>query len=60
LEVITGSPLAIRKDNGNPPDTHRNDLTMNKMMIKAAKHFKVPKEEEEHWMSTYAHIVRDG
>jgi hypothetical protein len=37
-----------------------NDLTMNKIMTKAAKHFKVPKEEREHWMSTYAHIVRDG
>lgn len=37
-----------------------NDLTMNKIMIKAAKHFKVPTEEQEHWMSTYAHIVRDG
>jgi hypothetical protein len=37
-----------------------NDLTMNKIMTKAAKHFKVPNEEREHWMSTYAHIVRDG
>jgi hypothetical protein len=37
-----------------------NDLTMNKIMIKAVNHFKVPEEEWEHWMSTYAHIVRDG
>jgi hypothetical protein len=34
---------------------------MNKIMIKAANHFKVPDEErEEHWMSIYAQIVRDG
>ncbi len=37
-----------------------NDRTMNKIMTKAAKHFKVPDEEREHWMSTFAHIVRDG
>jgi hypothetical protein len=37
-----------------------NDLTMNKIMTKAAKHFKVPDDEKTHWMSTYAHIVRDG
>jgi hypothetical protein len=38
-----------------------NDSTMNKSMLhKAAKHFKVPSDELEHWMSTYAHIVRDG
>jgi hypothetical protein len=37
-----------------------NHLTMNKIMTKVAKHFKVPDEEREHWMSTYAHIVRDG
>ncbi len=37
-----------------------NDLTMNKIMTKAAKHFKVPDDEKIHWMSTYAHIVRDG
>ncbi len=35
-----------------------NDRTMNKIMTKAAKHFKVPDEEREHWMSTFAHIVR--
>jgi hypothetical protein len=37
-----------------------NDPTMNKVIRKAAKHFKVPELEKEHWMSTYAHIVRDG
>ncbi len=38
-----------------------NDLTMNKIMIKAANHLKVTDEErEEHWMSIYAQIVRDG
>ena len=37
-----------------------NDITMNKIMKKAAKHFNVPAEEQEHWMSTYAHVVRDG
>jgi hypothetical protein len=37
-----------------------NDITMNKIMKKATKHFNVPTEEQEHWMSTYTHIVRDG
>jgi hypothetical protein len=37
-----------------------NNLMMNKIMIKASKHFKVPKEEREHWVSIYAHIVRDS
>ena len=37
-----------------------NDAIMNQAMRKAAKHFKVPEEEKGHWMSTYAHIVRDG
>jgi hypothetical protein len=37
-----------------------NDQTMNKVMRKAVKHFKVPDVEQVHWMSTFAHIVRDG
>ena len=37
-----------------------NDKTMHKVMRKASKHFKVPDLEQEHWMSSYAHIVRDG
>jgi hypothetical protein len=37
-----------------------NDQTMHKVMRKASKHFKVPDLEQEHWMSSYAHIVRDG
>ena len=37
-----------------------NDVIMTKVMQKAAKHFNVTKEEEGHWMSTYAHIVRDA
>jgi hypothetical protein len=51
-------------DQRNPMETGKvitNDLTMNKIMKKAAKHFNVPTEEQEDWMSsTYAHIVRDG
>ena len=37
-----------------------NDTIMSQAMHKAAEHFKVNKEEKGHWMSTYAHIVRDG
>ncbi len=37
-----------------------NDKTMHQVMQKASKHFKVPAKEQEHWMSSYAHIVRDG
>jgi hypothetical protein len=37
-----------------------NDQTMHKVMQKASKHFKVPASEQEHWKSSYAHIVRDG
>lgn len=37
-----------------------NDRTMNRVMKKASKHFKVPLDERPHWMSTYAHLVRDG
>jgi hypothetical protein len=37
-----------------------NDRTMHKVMQKASKHFKVPALEQEHWMSSYVHIVRDG
>jgi hypothetical protein len=29
-------------------------------MQKASKHFKVPALEQECWMSSFAHIVRDG
>jgi hypothetical protein len=37
-----------------------NDATMHKVMHKASKHFKVDTEEQQHWMATYSHIVRDG
>ena len=37
-----------------------NDTIMNQAMRKAAKYFKVNEEEKGHWMSTYAHVVRDG
>jgi hypothetical protein len=62
-----GLPIASKKDkfDRGPRKTFAkqvkfitNDRTMNKIMTKAAKHFKVPDEEREHWMSTFAHIVR--
>ncbi len=37
-----------------------NDKTMHQVMQKASKHFKVPASEQENWMSSYAHIIRDG
>jgi hypothetical protein len=37
-----------------------NDQTMHQVMQKASKHFKVPALEHERWMSSFAHIVRDG
>jgi hypothetical protein len=37
-----------------------NDQTMDQVMQKASKHFKVPGWDQEHWMSSFAHIVRDG
>ena len=37
-----------------------NEKTMNLVMIKASKHFQVPEADEQHWRSTFAHIVRDG
>jgi hypothetical protein len=37
-----------------------NDQTMHQVMQKASKHFKVPALEHAHWMSLFAHIVRDG
>jgi hypothetical protein len=37
-----------------------NDQAMHKVMHKASKHFKVPALEQEHWMPSYAHIVRHG
>ena len=37
-----------------------NDGTMHKVMQKASKHFKVDTAEQQHWMATYSHIVRDG
>ena len=37
-----------------------NDQTMHQVMQKASKHFKVPAFEQEHWMASYSHIVRDG
>jgi hypothetical protein len=37
-----------------------NDGTMHKVMHKASKHFKVDTAEQQHWMATYSHIVRDG
>ena len=37
-----------------------NDKTMEKVMKLASEHFKVPAFEQQHWMSTFAHIVRDG
>jgi hypothetical protein len=37
-----------------------NGKTTHKVMHKASKHFKVPASEQEHWMSSYALIVRDG
>jgi hypothetical protein len=38
----------------------RNDQTMHKVMHKASQLFKVPALEQEHWMASYVHIVRDG
>jgi hypothetical protein len=37
-----------------------NNQTMHQVKQKASKHFKVPALEQEHWMSLFAHIVRDG
>jgi hypothetical protein len=37
-----------------------NDQTMHQVMQKASKHFKVPALDQEHCMSFFAHIVRDG
>ncbi len=37
-----------------------NNQTMHQVMQKASKHFKVPGWDQEHWMSSFAHIVRDG
>jgi hypothetical protein len=37
-----------------------NDQTMHQVMQKASKHFEVPVLEQEQWMSSFAHIVRDG
>jgi hypothetical protein len=37
-----------------------NDQTMHQVMQKASKHFKVPALDQEHCMSSFAHIVRDG
>jgi hypothetical protein len=37
-----------------------NDQTMHQVMQKASKHFKVPALDQEHWMLSFAHIVRDG
>jgi hypothetical protein len=37
-----------------------NNQTMHQVMQKASKHFKVPALELEPWMSSFAHIIRDG
>jgi hypothetical protein len=37
-----------------------NNQTMHQVMQKASKHFKVPALNQEHWISLFAHIVRDG
>jgi hypothetical protein len=37
-----------------------DEQTMRQVMKKASKHFKVPAEEQEDWMATYSHVVRDG
>jgi hypothetical protein len=37
-----------------------NNQTMHQVMQKASKHFKVPALDQEHWVSSFAHIVRDG
>jgi hypothetical protein len=37
-----------------------NNQTMHQVMQKASEHFKVPALDQEHWMSLFAHIVRDG
>jgi hypothetical protein len=36
------------------------DQTMHQVMQKASKRFKVPALDQEHWMLSFAHIVRDG
>jgi hypothetical protein len=37
-----------------------NDKTMHQVVMqKAGRHFKVLASEEEHWMLSFAHIVRD-
>jgi hypothetical protein len=37
-----------------------NDQTMHQVMQKASKHFKVSALDQEHWMLSFAPIVRDG
>jgi hypothetical protein len=65
----TGKKIPTRKHGDNNPSLLSSpaelrvaltDMAECLQQAKAAKHFKVPKEEQEHWMSTYAHIVRDG
>jgi hypothetical protein len=37
-----------------------NDSLMAKVMEKASRHFQVSDDARDHWMATYAHVVRDG
>jgi hypothetical protein len=37
-----------------------NDQTVHQVMQKVSKHFKVSALDQDHWMSWFAHIVRDG
>ena len=37
-----------------------NDQTMQKVMQLASEHFQVPEDEQQHWMATFSHVVRNG
>ena len=37
-----------------------DDKTMEKVMNLASEHFKVPADKQQHWMSMFAHVIRDG
>jgi hypothetical protein len=37
-----------------------NYQTMHQVMQKASEHFKVPALDQEHWMLSFTHVIRDG
>jgi len=37
-----------------------NDQTMQKVMQLASEHFQVTENEQQHWMATFSHVVRNG